>query len=220
MGWFKVDDQLAFHSKTVMAGNEAMGLWVRAGSWASAHLTDGFVPNHMAKAMASPDSANALVMAGLWAESDDGYRFHDWGKFQPSAEEEKAKREKVSKARSDAGKAGAAARWNGKDGKSEAKQGQLDTKTMTPTRPDPTNKDSAPTRRKPEVPLPASWTPNRAHNSYATENGINVDFQAERFRNHAQANDRRARDWDAAFRNWLLKAEKSPTTKSNPLWDA
>lgn len=33
MSWFKVDDHLAFHRKTLAAGNEAMGLWVRAGSW-------------------------------------------------------------------------------------------------------------------------------------------------------------------------------------------
>lgn len=90
------------------------------------------------------------------------------------------------------------------------------TSTTTAT---PTEVGGSGGRRKPEQPLPDSWTPNSAHNSYATENGINVDFQAERFRNHAQANDRRARDWDAAFRNWLLKAEKSPTTSKNPLWD-
>lgn len=95
----------------------------------------------------------------------------------------------------------------------------LPTSTATTTA-TPTEVGGSGGRRKPERPLPDSWTPNSAHNSYATENGINVDFQAERFRNHAQANDRRARDWDAAFRNWLLKADKSPTTSKNPLWDA
>jgi hypothetical protein len=77
-----------------------------------------------------------------------------------------------------------------------------------------------PSRRKPERPLPTGWAPNSAHSNYAEDNGINLDFQAERFRNHAQANDRRARDWDAAFRNWLLKAEKSTTASKNPLWDS
>ena len=55
MSWFKVDDQLAFNAKVVAAGNEAMGLWVRAGSWSAAQLTDGFIPEHMANAMANGD---------------------------------------------------------------------------------------------------------------------------------------------------------------------
>src|SRR5690606_616450 len=92
------------------------------------------------------------------------------------------------------------------------------TTTATPTT-TPTDVGGSGGRRKPERPLPDKWIPNSAHISYAEDNGINLDFQAERFRNHAQANDRRARDWDAAFRNWLLKAEKSTTATKNPLWD-
>lgn len=150
IGWFKVDDQLAFHAKVVMAGNSAMGLWVRAGAWSSAHLTDGFVPSHMVAAMANMandmangSDADALVMAGLWDEVEGGYQFHDWGKFQPSAQEAKEKREATRKARSEAGKRGAQARWgadagDGKNGKPIAKPKQADSKSMAPTRPDPT----------------------------------------------------------------------------------
>ena len=119
--WFKVDDQLAFHSKTVQAGNSAMGLWVRAGAWSCAHLTDGFIPSHMASAMASAIAnvcdSDALVMAGLWREVDGGYQFHDWQDFQPTAESARDLREK----RSEAGRAGASARWTESDGKSHGK---------------------------------------------------------------------------------------------------
>lgn len=31
-----------------------------------------------------------------------------------------------------------------------------------------------------------------------------------RFRNHAAQNDRRLRDWDAAFRNWLTNDRAKP----------
>ena len=142
MGWFKVDDQLAFHAKSVMAGNSAMGLWVRAGSWSSAQLTDGFIPTHMANAMANPMAKpcdpDALVLAGLWNEAEGGFQFHEWQDFQPSAEVEKAKRKATSAARSRAGKAGAAARWNDKpDSKGMANEWQSD--GPDPTRPDPTN---------------------------------------------------------------------------------
>jgi len=219
VGWFKVDDQLAFHAKSVMAGNSAMGLWVRAGSWSSAQLTDGFIPTHMANAMANamakPCDPDALVLAGFWNEVEGGFQFHEWQDFQPSAETEKAKRKATSAARSRAGKAGADARWHGKpDGNRIASEWQSD--GPDPTRPDLTlSKESVPetSRKKPAVRLPASWKPNDAHTQYAASEGIAIDFQAERFRTHAEANDRRIVNWDAAFKNWLLKAERTVKTK-------
>lgn len=160
MPWFKVDDQLAFNAKVMLAGNSAMGLWVRAGSWSSAQLTGGFIPGHMANAMANamanPCDADALVMAGLWQEVDGGYQFHDWADFQPDAEVEKQKRKETSEARSAAGKAGARARWAAKnDGKTpdlpKQKHGKPHGKPMAnewqtdapvPTRPDQTNREA------------------------------------------------------------------------------
>lgn len=158
MPWFKVDDQLAFNAKAVAAGNSAMGLWVRAGSWSSAQLTDGFIPVHMANAMANamanPSDADALVMAGLWDEVDGGFQFHDWGDFQPSAEAERDKR----KARSLAGRKGAEARWRGKtdsksDGKPMANAMANESDRNAPSRPDPnplssSNEEEAP---RPEI---------------------------------------------------------------------
>lgn len=89
MVWFKVDDQLAVHLKAITAGNSAMGLWVRAGSWCAAQLTDGIVPAAMVAALGgSPDDARALVDSGLWHERlDGGYEFHDWAEYQPTREQ-------------------------------------------------------------------------------------------------------------------------------------
>lgn len=95
MTWFKVDDNLAFHAKVVAAGNPAMGLWVRAGSWSAHTLTDGHVPKHMVSALGTTQQAKALVTAGLWVETDEGYRFHQWadGDRQPTRAAVEAKRE-------------------------------------------------------------------------------------------------------------------------------
>lgn len=88
MVWFKVDDQLAVHLKTITAGNAAMGLWVRAGSWCAAQLTDGVVPAAMVATLGgSTGDAQALVDAGLWHEQDGGYAFHDWAEYQPTREQ-------------------------------------------------------------------------------------------------------------------------------------
>ena len=82
--WFKVDDTLAFHTKTLAAGNAAMGLWVRAGAWSMQTLSDGFIPAHVARQLGTNREAARLVFASLWVETDDGYRFHEWDQRQPS----------------------------------------------------------------------------------------------------------------------------------------
>lgn len=87
MAWFQVDDQLAMHRKVCEAGNPAMGLWVRAGAWSMANLTEGFVSTAAAKTLGSPAQAKALVAAGLWVEVPGGYQFHEWGARQMSAEQ-------------------------------------------------------------------------------------------------------------------------------------
>lgn len=84
MPWFKVDDGLAFHAKTVAAGNAAMGLWVRAGSWCSQQLTDGHIPLHMVKQLGRVSEAERLVTAGLWDTTGDGYKFHEWDQRNPT----------------------------------------------------------------------------------------------------------------------------------------
>ena len=92
MAWFKVDDQLAFHSKAMAAGNAAMGLWVRAGSFCAQQLTDGYVPKDIAETLGTRRQAERLVDAGLWKPEAGGYRYHDWVDFQPSRAEIQQKR--------------------------------------------------------------------------------------------------------------------------------
>lgn len=78
MPWFNVDDGFAVHHKTVKAGNAAVGLWVRAGSWCAQQLTDGFVPTHMVSVLGTPAQARKLVEAGLWMPTEGGFQFHEW----------------------------------------------------------------------------------------------------------------------------------------------
>ncbi|MFD4444651.1 hypothetical protein ACFWPK_33220 [Nocardia sp. NPDC058519] len=65
------------------AGNAAIGLWTRAGSWSSRELTDGFIPNHMIASMGTPAQAKKLVQVRLWDKVDGGYQFHQWEERQP-----------------------------------------------------------------------------------------------------------------------------------------
>jgi uncharacterized protein YdaU (DUF1376 family) len=66
-------------------------------------------------------------------------------------------------------------------------------------------------RRKPETAIPDSFPDAEAMDdarSRAVVEGksLEVKTEAEKFRNHAAQADRRARDWRAAWRNWIINA--------------
>lgn len=98
MAWFQVDDQLAMHRKVCEAGNAAMGLWVRAGSWSMQNLTEGYVPTKAARTLGTAGQARTLVSVGLWVEVEGGYQFHEWGTRQMSAEQIAERRRKRAEA--------------------------------------------------------------------------------------------------------------------------
>jgi hypothetical protein len=89
MPWFKVDDKLHDHRKSRKAGKSAMGVWVLAGSWSMDNDTDGFIPNDVIGRWGTKADAASLVAVGLWVtarhKGEEGWRFHDWSRFQPSA---------------------------------------------------------------------------------------------------------------------------------------
>lgn len=81
-----------------------------------------------------------------------------------------------------------------------------------PTRPDPVLPTEEPSmtrgRKRSAKPLPDDWQPNAGHAEQARLLGVDLAFQVEQFRNHAEANDRRQVRWDAAFRQWLNNAPR------------
>ncbi len=152
MSWFKVDDTFAFHAKTVAAGNAAVGLWVRAGAWASQQLTDGYVPDHIATALGRPAEAARLVDVGLWTREDEGYRFWQWAERNPSREQVEGKRQDAR----DRMRRARTVRANTEDCSRELPANSARTspeqtreRSPTPTRPDPTRPEE---QREPQPP--------------------------------------------------------------------
>lgn len=103
---FKVDDQLAFHRKTLKAGNAAMGLWVRSGSWLSGQKrTDapGVITLAELRTMGTAAEIKRLIDAGGTGEPGflvpvkyhgvKACRFHDWADYQPLPEDLETTRE-------------------------------------------------------------------------------------------------------------------------------
>ena len=140
MVWFKVDDLFYDHPKVFDAPDCALALWTRAGCWSARNRTDGHVPAGMpARLCDDPDTAvRELVARGLWLRAKDGFKFHDWLEYQPSA----ADQAETSEKRAEAGRLGGlakAAKQNGSKPLANAKQ--LAKQKPTPTRPGPNLKN-------------------------------------------------------------------------------
>jgi len=117
MTWFRIDDAFWSHPKTVALSPQAVALWIRAGSYACAHLTDGFVAHHSCvtvlqgtpKAIAELTRVTPGHAHALWAKVDGGYQFHDWGVYQEKSQvilqrrKETAERTAAWRARRNAG---------------------------------------------------------------------------------------------------------------------
>lgn len=98
MSYFPVDDDLSFHPKVLAAGNEAIGMWARAGALAKKHTTGGFITTETARALGPKKLADRLVAVGLWVLVDGGYQFHDWTEHagNGSAEVERDRKERAA----------------------------------------------------------------------------------------------------------------------------
>ena len=70
-------------------------------------------------------------------------------------------------------------------------------------------------RKAPETPIPDDWTPTDAHRKRAADLGVDIDHEAQQFRAHAEAHDRRCARWNAAFTQWLGNAHPRPHTYRN-----
>lgn len=149
MTWFKIDDKFHSHPKVLTAGNSAVGLYVRCGSWVSDQLTDGFVPEQVARMYGTVKEIKALIDAGLWRRTVGGYTINDFLEYNPSAEEVKATRATRAEAGRAGGKRSGEARRSKAEANSEALASGLleanrEAKTNpVPSRPDPVTTSSS-----------------------------------------------------------------------------
>lgn len=217
MPWFKVDDHLAFNVKVLTAGNTAMGLWIRAGSWSAAQLSDGVVPGAIVAALGgSPADAAALVEVGLWDAVEGGWAFHDWAEYQPTKAEVLAARAKT-RDRVAKHRASRASDHAGNDerhdvGNTVTPVDTADVSTHAPTRPIPTPstdvEGGGPRKRAHRI--PDDFAVTTAMQAWAAERTplVDVNSATERFCNHWRAKagrDATKLDWTATWRNWLIR---------------
>ena len=72
------------------------------------------------------------------------------------------------------------------------------------------------TREKGKTSFPDGWKPEHAEMEQWRQHGVSdpwVEFAT--FRDHAKANDRRCKDWPAAWRNWCRKSLRIKEERAN-----
>lgn len=122
---FQVDPDFYDHPKVTGMTDAAFSLWVRAGSYSAAKLTDGFIAEHVLvhTLRSSVDVAGELAHRGLWRRVKGGYQFHEWGlrnlTKQRVEDEKEADRERKRRER-DAARKAAGQNVNG-----QARQGNV-----------------------------------------------------------------------------------------------
>lgn len=91
----RVHDTLTWHRKTLSVDDAALGVWVRLLAHCAGHLTDGFVPDALALAIASrsPGSLDSLTGAGFLVRRADGYELNNYLEHNAARAEIAAARE-------------------------------------------------------------------------------------------------------------------------------
>lgn len=92
----------------------------------------------------------------------------------------------------------------------------LNARSQTCSNPNPVNsvskEEQKAGRRRPETPFPeGSFFITAAMSEWAKREDfdyLDLRFETGKFKDHALANERRARDWVAAWRNWIRNASK------------
>lgn len=235
--WFKVDDSIAFHAKTVAAGNAAMGLWTRAGAWCMQQTSEGRVPAHMVAALGTKQQAKALVSAGLWDETSDGYEFHDWLIYQPSAQDIKLAREAKTLKKVEAGRLGgiasgvARAKQNRSNreanDEANAKQNEAPSRPVpSPTTNPPTPSELAPPAARPKTTrrtaVPDHFPPDDETAAKCAEwaavraPGVSLRAETEHWLDYHRARGNTAADWTASWRTWMTRAQKDVDRQNGP----
>jgi hypothetical protein len=224
MTWFKVDDSFHSHPKVLATDPAALGLWVLAGSWSSAHLTEGVVRDDELPRLL-PDAATLarkLVAAGLWKRIRGGYQFHDWADRNPTKKAVTAER----KANAERQRRWREAQRNG------SSNGVTNGVTNgAPTRPDPSPSSGSSTYQEspsvggaggPREPrgtrLPdpfevtdemRDWARTHTPTCGAKDHEAFVDY----WRGQPGAKGRKV-DWFATWRNWMRREQER--RQSNP----
>lgn len=217
MPWFKVDDGFHGHPKVIHLSPSAVGIWTLTGSWCANYLTDGEVHANIVRRFGgTSEDIQELVDSELWIDNGDNtYQFKDWADYQPvkaDVEAERAAaRERMRQVR--AAKKGVKLPEERSENVQANNNGTSEKVRVTPTQPSPSQSQS-PSARK--TTMPKDWAPTDEHTKRALSKNLDINEEAEKFKNWALANGRKYVQWNKAFSNWLINARPKPKESFDP----
>jgi hypothetical protein len=188
--WFKVDDKFLRHHKTLAAAQSLGGpkqlgrvaaVWLEAGLWVSENLTDGYVPSiavDLFRTDAKPHEVmRACVTGGLLSSCDNGYRFHQWDHYNPSADAVKDKRERDRQRKKNGGRAPRAIPTGAINASLPFLDGIVVETVAIPPR---LQLESSASRARDPVPVPVSQDPDQEQRALARRPPLRVADKATR----------------------------------------
>lgn len=211
----RFDLDYADHPKIGDLSDAAFRAHVEMILYARKYMTDGHIPKRVANRFAyeslSELCSNDPETPSLVKNGDGSYTLHGYADMNETREEI-AHRSLV-------------AQENGRKGGRKPKQPGNQTKTQLVTEP-PSEREpdsQAETETETEVTtdvvtnfvsspdksddqgslIPADWRPNQKHIDQANSLHLDVKYQYQKFRWHAETNQRRQKNWNSAFTNWL-----------------
>lgn len=222
-GWAPVDTGYLDNPKmldVLDASGTATLMHLASILYCAQHFTDGHISPGVArrKVGATKDDDRLLIDAGLWHEAGhdcdecpqpepNKVYVHDFLQHNRTA----AQAKRVSERRSEAAKARwAKAKADDAPPMQSALQGAVQPAMQNgdvcnAEREKESKREGGGSRRSPSRPLPESWTPSPSHVEKCSKERIDLDHEAEKFRNNALAKDMRYANWDRAFTNWLSR---------------
>ncbi len=211
-GWVKLDDAMPEHPKVARLNATSAWTFVCAIAYCSRNLTDGFIPNAIAFALAEHDGREEpsdvvadLVSAGLWSPTEHGYLIHDYLDYQRSKEEVLS----LSATRKAAGAKGGLAKAKQTASKSLAEQEQEQELSLSP-------RYVAAFKTLAAIGKPgyreSKFTQKRFSELVSQHPEADILVEAERLRDwetYGVGEKQQTRDGIHRLRNWLSKPSKN-----------
>ena len=196
------------HPKIMLLSDAAFRALIESTFYARRQMTDGFLREQVVlrkwgAAVADELSSNDSERPS-WVRVAEGWRIHDFSEHQTTRADIEAKRE--------AGRRGGLQKATNRVAPATEVLEQKGSNTLAKTETETDTKTASPPKAR-ETVLSVDWAPTADHIKRAKELGVDVLNEAETFRLHADAHERRAVNWNAAFTMWLKKAKpRRPNT--------
>jgi hypothetical protein len=153
-----------------------------------------------------------------WVPVDGGFQLHNFCEYQMTNEDVDKKREAQRLNGIKSGEARRAkAERNRTNSEPTVNQNELESESESESETETEQVVVSKPTRKTE--LQPDWKPSPAGYEYAKQRapGMNADIQAEKFVNYNLTQGRKLGDWEAAWRNWVLKAIEFDPLLAQPL---